>query len=233
MTLKLKITKAQYDNLSDDMKKEYMVGENASEYVLDVVGLPEPEDTGPLTRALENERENNKTLKQQLAEANLKLKNTPDVDALKTTHEAEKGKLSAFAEKTLKTSVAKDIATKIAKPNSVNQVSKAIAERLVVDLTGDEPVTSFLGVDGKPNKDLTAEKLGQEFLANPDFADMVTTSKATGGGTPPKAPGSQASGDGTSRHGHSDKSSNLMTMDTGSLVEAMRARVEAKAAGQA
>ncbi len=182
MAMKFKLTKAQYDALSEETKVEYIAGETAGEYVLDVTGLPAPEDTGPLKRALENEREAHKATKTALGTANDKIAAFPDVETLKATHEAEKGKLSKFADKTLKDSVATSIASKISTAPTL--LAPKIAERISVDMSGDEPKTVFLGKDGKPDASLTVEKISEEFVANPEFKAIIVASKASGGGAP-------------------------------------------------
>jgi hypothetical protein len=109
----------------------------------------------------------------------------PNVEELKATHEAEKGKLTNFANKTLRESVATAIASKISTAPAL--LAPKIAERIAVDLTGDEPKTVFLGSDGKPNAELTAEKIQQEFVANPEYKAIIIASKASGGGAPARS----------------------------------------------
>ena len=63
MALKKKLTKEEYDKLSDAFKAEYMT--DGDGYKLD---LSDDEDTGPLKRALEREKANSATSKKRLAE---------------------------------------------------------------------------------------------------------------------------------------------------------------------
>lgn len=198
MALKFKITKAAFDALSDEFKAEYIVGDSDGEYVLDVNGLPTPEDTGPLKRALENEKGKNKTLKAELDTAKATIADMPDVEALKTTHKAEVGKLTTFADETLRDSVALALATKISTVPSL--LAEKIAKRLQVDMTGDKPKTVVLGADGKPDPALTIEKLGEEFVAMPEFKSIIIASKASGGGAPVK-PGIKPLGGGAPKDG--------------------------------
>lgn len=183
MAVKFKITKAQYDALSDELKKEYVAGDTDGEFVLDVNGLPEPEDTGPLKRGLESEKGKSKELKRQLDEAKAKIADMPDVDALKADHKAATGKLTNFVEKTLRDSVAQGLAAKISTAPSL--LAPKIAERIGVDMSGDEPRTVFLGKDGKPDTSLTLEKIREEVVANPEYKSIIIASKASGGGAPP------------------------------------------------
>jgi hypothetical protein len=184
MALKFKISKSIYDALSDDVKKEYVAGEGDGEYVLDVTDLPKGEDPAPIKRALENERNAHKETKTKLGEATAKIESFPDVEALKTQHAAESGKLKQFADKTLRDSVASSIAGKISTVPSL--LAPKIAERISVDMSGDEPKTVFLGKDGKPDTSLTVEKISEEFVANPDYKGIIIASKASGGGAPGK-----------------------------------------------
>lgn len=183
MAMKFKINKAAYDKLSDEYKGEYIAGESDGEYVLDVTDMPAGEDIGPVKRALEAERAAHKTTKGKLTTAEATIAAAPDVAALTAEHEKTTGKLKTFAEKTLVDNAALALATKIS--TSPGLLLPHIRSRLVADMTGDEPVTKVLGADGKPG-DLTIDKLGEEFVANKDFAAIIKASNGSGGGTPPK-----------------------------------------------
>jgi hypothetical protein len=67
MALKFVLTAAAYAALSDDMKTNYIAGDKDGEMKLDVTGLPEPEDTGPLKRALEAKRTRTRKRRRRLA----------------------------------------------------------------------------------------------------------------------------------------------------------------------
>lgn len=183
MAMKFKLTKAQYDALSDEMKKEYVAGEGDNEFLLDVNGLPEPEDTGPLKRGLEAEKAKSKDFKRQLDEAKAKIADMPDVDALKADHTKATEKLTGFVTKSLKDNVALGLASKISTAPSL--LAPKIAERITVDMTGDEPKTVFMDKDGKPDPSLTLEKIREEVVANPEYKSIIIASKASGGGAPP------------------------------------------------
>jgi hypothetical protein len=182
MALKYTIKKAAYDALPDALKSEYIAGEKDGEYVLDVSDLPQGEDPAPLKRSLEREREAHKATKAALGEANDKIAAVPDVEALKTAHKTETQKLTTFVEKTLKDSVATGLAAKISTVPDL--LAPKIAERLVVDMSGDEPKTVILGKDGKPDAAMTIDKLREEVVANPAYKGIIIGSKATGGGAP-------------------------------------------------
>jgi hypothetical protein len=182
MKLKYLLNSTAYNSLDDAHKEFYIAGDKDGEYVLDIDGLPQGEDTGPLKRGLEAEKGKSKELKRQLDEANAKIADFPDVEALKKTHETETAKLKTFADKSLKDGVAMSIASKIS--NAPKLLAPEIAARISVDMTGDEPKTVFLDKDGKPDATLTVEKISEEFVANPDYKAIIVASKATGGGAP-------------------------------------------------
>lgn len=225
MALKFKLSKAQYDALSDEMKSEYIAGDKDGEFVLDVQGLPAPEDTGPLKRALEAEKNAHKETKATLGTVSDKLAAVPDIEALKASHTAETGKLKSFADRTLKDSVASSIAAKISTVPSL--LAPKIAERISVDMSGDEPKTVFLGKDGKPDAALTVEKIQEEFIANPEFKAIIVASKASGGGAPAR-PLSNPSGGGAPRS-EQDATFNAAKAKPSELVAHLNAKKEAAA----
>lgn len=226
MALKHKIKQAEYDKLSDELKAEYIVGEADGEFVLDVTGLPAPEDTGPLKRSLERAREDLKAEKKKSADLQTKVDEAPDVEALTATHQAEVKKYKDFTEKTLIDATADTLAAKIS--TSPKLLAPIIKARLVTDLSGDTPVTKVLGADGKPS-DMTIDKLGEELVANPDYKAIIVASKAKGGGAPnvPLKPGG-----GGAPTGDQDKAPDLSALDGASLAERIKARKAAEAAAQ-
>lgn len=60
MAMKRKITKAEYDKLSDEAKKNYKAGEFSDTYVIDLDGEDDSDDPAELRRALAREREDRK-----------------------------------------------------------------------------------------------------------------------------------------------------------------------------
>lgn len=227
MALKFKINKSAYDALSDDMKNEYIAGDKDGEFVLDVTDIPQGEDVGPIKRALESEKAKSKTLKGDLDAAKATIAEFPDVEALKKTHEGEVGKFKTFAEKTLVEGKALELATKISTVPTL--LAKTIAERIVVDTTGDVPVAKIKGADGKIS-DMTFDALGQEFVANKDYASIMIGSKASGGGAP-KVPAKPLGG-GAPKDGEQsgDKAPSFATMNPKDLAGHIRERKAAEAA---
>lgn len=221
MALAFKINKAKYDALSDDMKGEYIAGDKDGEFVLDVTGLPEPEDTGPLKRALESEKDRHKETKRKLSEAETKISEFPDVEALKKTHETEVGKYKKFTENALIDGVANELAGKIS--TAPKLLAPHIKARLVADMSGDEPVTKVLK-DGKPS-DMTIDQLREEVVANADFKAILIGSKASGGGAP-KAPAKPLGG-GAPKDG--EQAPDLSKAPAATLVERIQQRKAANA----
>lgn len=226
--LAFKINKNKFEALSDEVKKEYIAGDSDGEFVLDVGGLPTPEDTGPLKRALESEKTKSKDLKSKLDDANLKLSEAPNIDELKATHDKEVGKYKTFTEKTLIDSAALKLATEIS--NSPVVMAKIIKERLATDLTGDEPKTVILGPDGKPSADFTIDKLKTELLATKDYSNILLGSKASGGGAPklPVKPG----GGSTPTGEQSADTPNLSKMSPSDLAAHLKAKKAADAGAE-
>lgn len=202
MAIKRKISKADYEALSDDRKELYK--ENPSrkgEYILD---MDDPDNE--LRTALDRTKQEKTELQTKLDEITAKLeeleakggdkdkdkKNEVDaLEALKKSYETKIAKMTgdatAAAEKSRKQIVklladskASEIATKISKVPKL--MSRAIRDRLDVDLSGDEPKLTVLDADGKPSA-FTLEDLEQEFVANAEYADIIIASKASGGDT--------------------------------------------------
>lgn len=223
MALKFKIKQADYDKLSDEMKNEYIAGDADGEFVLDVSDLPKPEDTGPLKRALQAEKDKYKTLKGEKDALQAQVDGFEDVEALKASHAKEVGKYKAFTEATLIDGTAMTLATKIS--TSPKLLAKDIRDRFVVDLSGDQPVVKIKGADGKPSDDMTLEKLQSEVVANPDYKSIIIGSKASGGGAP-KTP-IKPLGGGAPKDG--EQVVDLSKAPAATLVERIQARKAAQA----
>jgi hypothetical protein len=201
MALKLKITKAEYEKLSDAKKEEYLIEADGS-YKLDLEG---EEDNGPLKRALERERESAKTSKTRLAEIEAELDamrtesatKNKDVDTLNKQFEKKLGETTAqynerlakrdsFIQATLIDSVASKVASKISLAPAL--LLPHLKARMQVNFDGDEPTTVILGTDGKPSK-MTIDELQAEFVANRDFSAIIKASNASGGASSGKSGG--------------------------------------------
>lgn len=229
MAMKFKINKTAYDKLSDELKNEYIAGDNDGEYVLDVTDLPQAEDVGPVKRALEAERTAHKATKTKLTAAEATIAAAPDVEALKGEHAKEVGKYKTFTEKTLIDNAALALATKISTSPAI--LLPHIKSRLVADMSGDEPVTKVLGADGKPS-DMTIDKLGEEFVANADFKTIIKASNGSGGGTPPAPTIKPLGGGMPPKAGEQGDAPDFSKMKPADLAQHLKAKAEAKAQAQ-
>lgn len=190
MSLKRKITKAEYDKLHDAIKVEYKV--EGEEFVLDAEGF---EDTGALKRAKDREKELRTEAETALATANGELKILRDAKGdivllekswkqklteAQETHAKEVTRLNNFLNKSLVDSVAQKIATDVAGDNADILVPH-VKTRLSANLEGDQALTRVLDKDGKPSA-MSTDELTKEFRENKRFAPIVLQSKASGGG---------------------------------------------------
>ena len=201
MALKQKIDKTAFDSLSDELKKEYKLGDNGA-YTLDLDGV---EDVGALTRARDREKEEAKKERAR-AEAAEKERDTLK-NALGTTEEERARKAGDIValenswksksdeavgterkarerlEGALKARLVDDEATRIATAISVAPavILPHIKQRLTADLDAAVPTTRVLDAHGALSA-LTLEDLSKEFIANPAFSAIIVGSKSTGGG---------------------------------------------------
>ncbi|QZA70450.1 scaffolding protein [Erwinia phage AH03] len=192
MALKHKLNKEEFEKLSDEIKAEYI--SDGEGYKLDVLGL---EDTGPLKRALERERENGKTLQEKLSEKESEIaklgdpKKIQDISTLQKSYEKRleeqknefEGKLSksnAFIKNTLVDSKAEGLARELGGERNWKVMLPHVKSRLAADLDNDEPQTRVLDDKGQISASTMAD-LKKEFIANKDFSGIIVGSKASGG----------------------------------------------------
>lgn len=201
MKLKRKITKAEFEALTEAQQSLYVVsGEN---YLLDV----EPDDdVAALQRARDREKADAAGLREKLkvlqdAEDERKraeedkdktdATKNKDLDKLQKIWESEReslkvefgGKLTA-REKQLQKLLVEDRAEAIARdlnPKGWKVLLPHIRARLTADLSGDELATKVVTEKGEPST-LSIEDLKKEFLNNPDFASIVVAVNSSGGG---------------------------------------------------
>lgn len=228
MALKKKLSKAEYDKLSDAIKAEYI--EDGDGFRLDIDG---DEDTGALKRAKDREAQLRRDAEAKLREAQEELDRINGDDARKkgdiatlekswqkkledqkAEYEGKVSKLTSHTTKTLVDNVATQIASKIS--NAPALLLPHIKSRLQADFEGDAPVTRVLDKDGKPSA-MTVEELAAEFVANKDFSAIITASKASGGAGKP----SNNSGGGAPNN--SDKPADLASMNPAQLAEHIKA----------
>ena len=228
MALKKKLSKAEYDKLSDAIKAEYI--EDGDGFRLDIDG---DEDTGALKRAKDREAQLRRDAEAKLREAQEELDRINGDDArkkgdiatlekswqkklddTKAEYEGKVSKLTTHTTKTLVDNVATQIATKIS--NAPALLLPHIKSRLQADFEGDSPVTRVLDKDGKPSA-MTVEELAAEFVANKDFSAIITASKASGGA------GKPSNNNGGGAPNNSDKPADLASMNPAQLAEYIKA----------
>lgn len=195
MALKRKISKEEYEKLSDAFKSEYV--EKDGEFVLDIEG---DIDTGALSRAKSREtqlrreaEENARKLQEKLDEYETNdARKKGDVETLEKAWKNEKETLTAdytkkltdkdaFIKTTLLNAEALAIANRISTSPSV--MLPHIKSRLTVDFDGEQPSVKVL--DAKGNVSLASiEDLSKEFVANEDFSAILVGNKASGGRAP-------------------------------------------------
>lgn len=196
MALKRKITKAEYDALSDALKGEYKAdGDN---YVLDV------EDAGFETLKAEKE-----AAKREADEAKRKLKEKEDAEAeaaRKATEDAAKaaGDIAAL-EKSWKEKAERDAAAAreegkramdALRAVTINQAASDMAkrictvpglleglirDRLSVEIVEGLPLIRVKDAAGRPSA-LSLTDLEKEFLDNPSYKTIMKGSSSGGGG---------------------------------------------------
>lgn len=241
MALKRKIDKAAFDKLSAEIKAEYV--EKDGDYVLDVDGGDDNnEDVGALRRAKDREVQARKEAEKKAREAEAKL---AEID----TETARKGGDIATLEKSwqkklddqkaeyesklegkdnfISTSLVDNVASKLAAEISTSPalILPHIKARLAADMTGDAPVTQYMGKDGKPT---TIDAFKKEFVDNPDFKAIIRASKASGGG----APNDQTKRIGGATQQPGDKPASFASMNPKDLAASIAAKKAAEADGE-
>ena len=228
MALKKKLTKAEYEKLSEHIKAEYI--EDGDGFRLDIDG---DEDTSALKRAKDREAQLRRDAEAKLREAQEELDRINGDDArkkgdiatlekswqkklddTKAEYEGKVSKLTTHTTKTLVDNVATQIATKISKAPAL--LLPHVKSRLQADFEGDSPVTRVLDKDGKPSA-MTVEELAAEFVANKDFSAIITASKASGGA------GKPSNNNGGGAPNNSDKPADLASMNPAQLAEHIKA----------
>lgn len=233
MALKRKLTKDEFDKLSEDLQGEYV--ERDGEYFLAIEG---DEDPDALRRARDREKEEAKKLRKENKEMKAKLEEIDtnddrkkgDIDKidsawksklekLELERKTEREKYQSNISQSLINQTADKMAAEIS--TSPDVLSLHIAQRLRVEFDDDgEPSLIVLGNDGKPGN--TLEGLKKEFLANKSFAGIMLASKGKGGSASnvPASPSGSASGKSSTFDGELSDRRNL-----GALMERVKSRV--------
>lgn len=240
MALKRKITKAEYDKLSTEIKTEYVA--DGDDFKLDIAGEAD-EDTGALKRAKDREAQLRREAEKRAKEAEDKLAGIEGDDARKkgdiaTLEKAWQKKLDdakaeadakiSKYENNIRATLVDNVATKLAAEISTSPalILPHIKARLVADLDGDTPTTKVLGKDGKPSN-VTLDDLRKEFVDNKDFATIIRASKASGGGAPDASQRTRLGGAPQTPTG--DKPASLAALPAKDLAAQLKAAKEANA----
>lgn len=209
--MKFKLTKAEYEALSPEMKLLYVA--DGDGFKLPLVDYDDPAE---LKRAKDREVQTAKDAKAALAVAQAELdalKTDParkagdiatlekswkeKLDAANAAHTEANGKLKATLEKTLIEHAAAQVAGAITdKPANASLMLPHITSRFEVVYDGDVPSVKIKDETGRISA-MNFEEFQKELVAAPKFSSIVVASKAggAGSGTGKNGGGSGASGD--------------------------------------
>ena len=189
--LKLKLTKDEFEKLSDDFKKEYKKeGKEGSILDTDV----EFEDTTSLKNALKQEKEHRKEattkvtqLEEKVSDLEARAGKPSDIEKswekkLTAKENEFKGQLDGLKGQ-LRTILVDNVATQLAAEISISPelVLPHIKSRLTIEESDGKHITRVLDSEGKASA-MSVNELKSEFLANEKFAPIIRASSASGGG---------------------------------------------------
>lgn len=206
--MKIKLSSAEFDALDSSLQTVYVKNGDGT-YTLPLDDMEEV--NGPLKRAnerlkAEKDAEAEKVTAEKKRADDLKLKldeihngeipdakKEKDVRALTASYEKREkeirdsyeaiiAKKNTFITKQLVSNVALQMANEIAVDGDAALVLLPhIERRLQVDLTGDEPVTKVMDINGQPSG-YKVDELKKEFVDNKVYASIIRGSKASGAG---------------------------------------------------
>ncbi len=202
MPVKRKLSKSEYDALSDEKKEFYIENKDRKgEYIIDA----DEDFNKELTSALDNERKAKDTALGKVKDLETELEtekakkqpkdgavSAEDHEAMKKSYETKLankeqelgGKLTKandFIKATLVDSKASELANAIS--TAPKLMLPHIKSRLVVEVGDDgEYKTGVLDENGKPSA-YSLEDLKGQLVANQDFAAILIGSRANGGGS--------------------------------------------------
>jgi hypothetical protein len=191
--MKRKISKAEFDALSDAMKAFYKL--EGADYLLQIEGEDDPAE---LRRARDREKQTAKEEKERADALQAKLDDITNVDARKkgdidAIENSWKEKLRVKElELTTQLNRLKQQVNQLLVKSSIVKLASDVAgdnadllmphleKRVVVEYDGDVPKLRILDAEGKPSA-LTIEELEKEIVANKKFASIIIASRASGG----------------------------------------------------
>lgn len=243
MKLKFKITKDDYEKLSDELKKLYSA--SGDDYTLQVDGVKTDDDIAALKRAKDREAQQRKDLQKELDDLKAeqekdkddKARNAGDIDTLTRSYEEKLSKQKKefedkitnkdnFIRSTLVDNVASKLATEVS--TSPSALIPYIKTRLSADLDGDVPTTKVLDAAGNLSAS-TIDDLKKEILANKEFSAILIANKASGSGANSKVNGQKGQ---SSAYLNADgKPKSMREMTPAERVEYLTAKKEEKENG--
>ena len=196
--MKYQIDAAAYAALSAEQKALYAA--KGDGFVLNIEGLPQPEDVTGLKAKVDellNEKKAEKAAREQAEAAKRQAdeeaaRKSGDVQALEASwtkkHDdavnASKAEIEAFKSQIYTLTVgqtATKLAAELAVQGSADVLLPHLKGRLSVEMVDGSPVVRVLDANGKPSA-ATVDELAQEFRSNKAFAPLIAASKASGGG---------------------------------------------------
>lgn len=206
--MKYKLTKAEFDALSDEIKKEYSLDGDSAVLKIEGDDAPTAEKISALEKKRDIEAEHRKTAETKVKEADaraVKLQKDLEaaggskeaIDKLKADHAAEIAKLRTEREQEANkvkadrdAAMIKEEATKFAAANFVEApygstfIAAEIAKRMTIEEVNGTPVVRVQNADGTPSTAALAD-LHKEFLDNKEFSPIIKGKAGSGGGAIP------------------------------------------------
>ena len=203
--MKYKLTKTEYDGLSEDAKKEYTLdGDNA---ILNIEGDDAP--TQAKIDAVEAKRqieiEHRKNAETKVAEADkraeqlekdlenaggdkkaietLRAEHTKQLETLRAERAEEQKAIAQERNNAMIQDEARNFATKhfVDTPFGAQFITSKVAERLTVEEVAGTPVVRVVNPDGTPST-ASLSDLQKEFLDNKEFSPIIKANVGSGGG---------------------------------------------------
>jgi len=193
--MKRKISKEEYEKLSDVMKAEYEL--KGDSYLAKIEG--DDEAVEALRIAKENEKTEHGKTKTELkklrdemeALTGEKHKKDGNIEALEASYKqkltdkeaefiAKNSKLTSMLSNSMIDSAINSLAGKLIKPEAQNLFRKSIKDRFQPELEGETPALRILDKSGKVSAS-TLEDLEKELLADKEYSSIIIASRASGG----------------------------------------------------
>jgi len=226
--MKRKISKEEYEKLSDVLKAEYEL--KGDSYLAKIEG--DDDAITALRNAKDNESNAHKETKKLLSTLQEQLDNLTgeknkrdgNIEALEkswkdklTARESELtaqiNNLSNSAIHSAKEAITGPLAAKLSSKSS-SLMKRVLDDRISVELVDGKPVTRILDLAGKPSA-MSLEDLQKEIVANKEYAPIITVSRASGGASNP----SNAAGGHTPSNGNDGKPVILSKMTPAQLTD--------------